>query len=162
MQKYKHFLNLVAEGAVDSNTATTHGLDAYGWLDGMHLHYDIRTFTLYAFMNYTGYDNNNGHQIKGVRMQLREDLAAMDLQLSEPNYFSKKNIADQYYEQAMRSMGDAPDFHYISSQGYIHEHLRDLPEILAEFYVAANIPALYEKYRSQYEKAMAEESSIEE
>ena len=142
---------LVSDGAVKASVATSHGFDLYGWTDHVHFIYDIRTFTLYAFMNYTGYDDNNGRPITGVRKAVRDDLAAMDLRLSEPQYYSKKSVRNIYYDSALRSLGGAPNFAYLNGSP---SELRDLPEKLREFYLAADIPALYEKYRGEYETVL--------
>lgn len=144
---------LVKEGVTDADCAAMHGLDAYDWLD-IRYHYDIRTFTVYAFINYTGYDNNNGREITGVRKQLRDELNSMDLQLSVPDYYTRKGLPDQYYEAALRAMGSAPEFRYIS-QGSINHELGDLPAKLREFYQAADIPTLYEKYQPAYLETLA-------
>jgi hypothetical protein len=141
---------LVEEGAVDARSVTAQGFDLYGLTDRVHFIYDIRTFTVYAFMNYTGYDDNNGYPITGVRKSLREDLAAMDLHLSEPEYFTKKDLEAYYYENALRNMGAAPNFGYLM-EGGASPSLSDLPSKLREFYAAADIPTLYEKYRADYE-----------
>ena len=120
---------LAADQAVDADTAAAQGMDAYGWLNHMYLHYDIRTFALYAFMNYTGYDENNGRDIAGVRRQVRQELDAMDLQLSEPDYFANRNLEDKYYEEALRNMGAAPEFRYLSA-GKVQAKLQDLPGLI--------------------------------
>ena len=79
---------------MDEAAATEQGFDIYGLTKNVHFIYDIRTFTLYAFMNYTGYDDNNGHPITGTRAALREDLAAMDIKISSPNYYTSKKWGD--------------------------------------------------------------------
>lgn len=145
---------LVNDGAVESTKATAQGFDLYGWTESVHFLYDIRTFTLYAFMNYTGYDDNNGRPITGVRKAVRDDLASMNLKLSRPNYVAEKNILSHYYGNALRNLGAAPDFSYISSND-IPSGLSDLPGLLKEFYLAADIPSLYEKYRPDYEQTLA-------
>ncbi len=141
---------LVSAGAVKDSAATSQGFDVYGWTSKVHFIYDIRTFTLYAFMNYTGYDDNNARPITGVRKALREELAAMDLKLSRPHYYTEKGVRDIYYQTALRQMGAAPDF----SVSGIGSDLSDLPGLLREFYREADIPTFYEKYRPQYEAAL--------
>ena len=138
---------MCSQGAVDGAAATAQGLDVYGWTDQLHFIYDIRTFTLYAFMNYTGYDDNNGQPITGVRRAVREELAAMDLQLSAPDYYLRKGVESYFYTRALKSLGGAPEFNLLEPVGA----LSDLPQYLREFYLAADIPALYEKYRPEYE-----------
>ena len=143
---------LVAEGAVDGEKALLQGLPAYPTDIGtIHYIYDIRSFTLYAFMNHTGYDSNNNYAIAGVRQQLREDLAAINPSISEPNYAAKHKIKTG---DVLTVLGDAPEFQYISTDG-IQREVWDLPEKLAEFYVAADIPALYEKYRPHFEQSLS-------
>ena len=106
--------DLVSTGAVDEASATEQGFDIYGLTENVHFIYDIRTFTLYAFMNYTGYDDNNGHPITGTRAALRDDLAAMDITISSPDYYTKKNVRANKYASALRYLGAAPDFKYYS------------------------------------------------
>ena len=147
---------MCADGAVDGERAVSLGLDVYGWAKTVHFLYDIRTFTLYAFMNCTGYDDNNGRPITGVRKAVREDLASMDLHLRDPNYYTGKNVDASRYAQALKCIGAAPDFSLIAPLDSTMSALRDLPRYLKEFYLAADIPALYEKYRPQYEAALAQ------
>ena len=144
---------LVADGAVDGKTAISAGFDVYGWLGNIEYVYDVRTFTLFAFMNYTGYDDNNGHEITGVRKMLRDDLDSMDITISSPNYFTNKNIGSSYYANTLNYLGAAPDFKFISTN-YQSGNLLELPSKLSEFYSAANIANLYEKYRPYYEKEL--------
>lgn len=141
---------LVSNGTVEETAATKQGFDIYGLADHVHFTYDIRTFTLYAFMNYTGYDDNNGRPITGTRAALRDDLAAMDITISSPNYYSVKSAKDSDYAGALKNLGEAPDFKYID-RSEVRSTLSDLPEKLNEFYYAADIPALYEKYRADHE-----------
>lgn len=148
---------LVKEGAVDKNKALSVGFDVQantgGSIGSIHNLYDVRTFTLFAFMNYTGYNDNNNHTIKGVRKQVREELDAMNLSLSKPNYYEEKKLEDHYYVNALKCMGAAPNFSYINTDG-VPSQLRDLPQKLQEFYTEANVAAMHEKYRPDYEKAL--------
>lgn len=143
--------DLVSTGAVDAEAAVEQGFDIYGLTKNVHFIYDIRTFTLYAFMNYTGYDDNNGHPITGTRAALREDLAAMDIKISSPNYYTSKKAREYDYASALLYLGAAPDFKYYPGGNRSVSLLSDLPEKLKEFYIAADIPTLYEKYRADHE-----------
>lgn len=111
---------------------------------------DIRTFTLYAFMNYTGYDDENNMKGFGeVRKLVREELASKNLQLSSPRYYVDKNISYSKYKNALKVMGAAPDFKPIGT--IENTSLRDLPQKLKEFYLEADIENMYKKYKPYYD-----------
>ncbi len=139
------------EGAIDKDRAALMGLDAYGWFSNVQYVYDIRMFTYLAFINYTGYDDNNGYPIEGPRKMLRDELNAMNLKISSPNYY--KDSPGQL-KTVVASLGDAPNFNFVSNSTISQKRL-DLPGKLAEFYVAADIPKLYEKYRPYHEELIA-------
>ena len=143
--------SLVEAGAVDGETAMDCGLDAYGLTSKVHFIYDIRTFTLYAFMNYTGYDDNNNRPITGTRQALRNELDSMDITISNPNYYNTKGAREYQYAAALKYLGEAPTFDYYDTRESAVQKLNDLPEKLEEFYAAADIPSLYEKYREDHE-----------
>lgn len=118
--------------------------------------YDIRLFTLYAFMNHTGYDDeNNKDGFSEVREMVRHDLSEMNLQLLDNNYYRSKNVEYHYYRQALLQMGNAPDFNYIGNKNGIKSPIRDLNVHLKEFYNKANIEKLYEKYRPYYDEDLS-------
>lgn len=113
---------------------------------------DIRLFTLFAFANYTGYNDENGssgfHQ---VRRLVREDLSKMNLSLSDKNYYTNRKVPISYYRNSLRDMGAAPNFDIIGCKGNIPEGLSDLPKHLREFYIKADIESLYKKYKPYYD-----------
>lgn len=112
---------------------------------------DIRLFTLYAFMNYTGYGNeSNSSGFSEVRTKVIEDLDKMNLKLADNKYYSNKDVQFSYYRNTLRDMGSAPDFDIIGHKGNILESLLDLPSSLKEFYLKADIESLYNKYRPYY------------
>lgn len=60
--------------------------------------YDERLFTLFAFMNYTGYnDENNSYGMHLVRVDVREELKDMNLKLSDNNYYDNKDMSSSRY-----------------------------------------------------------------
>lgn len=116
---------------------------------------DIRLFTLFAFMNYTGYDDENRKEgFSEVRQLLRDELKAMNISLVDNNYYKNKGVEDSDYIQALKRMGGEPDFKYIDVVPSYLIELSDLPQRLEEFYKKADIGALYKKYNSYYEKEM--------
>lgn len=122
---------------------------------------DIRTFTLYAFMNFTGYDDeNNRNGFSEVRKMVRNDLNGMNLKLSDNNYFRNKGVSYGRYREALASLGAAPDFKLIAPYDDI---LTDLGPKLMEFYNQAGIEQLYEKYKPYYDRELEKykELSIE-
>lgn len=116
---------------------------------------DIRLFTLFAFMNYTGYDDENRKEgFSEVRQLLRDELKAMNISLVDKNYYNNKGVKGYYYVHALKYMGGEPEFKYLNRiPDYLGE-LTDLPQRLEEFYKKADIGALYKKYNSYYEKEM--------
>lgn len=122
---------------------------------------DIRMFTLYAFMNFTGYDDeNNQDGFSEVRKMVRDDLSKMNLKLSDNNYYKNKGLSYSLYRNALASIGTAPDF---KSIGVNDSFLPDLGDKLKEFYSKANIEDLFKKYKPYYDKELSkyEDSSIE-
>lgn len=112
---------------------------------------DIRLFTLYAFMNYTGYDgDSNISEFTDVRYMVMEDLKKINLKLSDNKYYSNKGVQFSYYKNALRDMGAAPNFDIIGHKGNIISSLSDLQAGLKEFYLKADIENLYNKYRPYY------------
>lgn len=109
---------------------------------------DIKLFTLFAFLNYTGYDaesNPNGYH--EVRKLVRQDLESLDIQISDKNYYKNKNLLPLTYIHTLRSLGEPP---YFNPNGELMEALSDLPQKLEEFYREADIETLYKKYQPYY------------
>ena len=114
---------------------------------------DIEVFTLYAFMNYTGYtDENNKAGFSPVRKAVLEDLNAMNLDLKDNEYYKNKEIKYSDYRKALLYMSKAPNFEYGKSLPNYLKELKDLPEHLEEFYKEANIEGLYKKYEKEYQQ----------
>lgn len=112
---------------------------------------DIRLFTLYAFMNYTGYGNNtSSSNFSDVRNKVMEDLSKMNLKLSDNKYYTNKDVQFSYYRNTLRDLGSAPNFDIIGHKGNIVNSLLDLPDSLKEFYLKADIESLYNKYKPYY------------
>lgn len=112
---------------------------------------DIRLFTLYAFMNYTGYNGDcNSSEFSDIRNRVMEDLNKLNLKLSDNKYYSNKNVQFSYYKNALRNMGSTPNFNIIGHKGNILNSLSDLDESLKEFYLKADIRNLYNKYKPYY------------
>lgn len=117
---------------------------------------DLRVFTLYAFMNFTGYnDENNIDGFSEVRKLVRDDLQKMNLQLSDNSYYTNRNLRFDKYGMALRMMGEAPEFGYIQANANIPQGLSDLGAKLEEFYSKAAIEELYKKYTPYYDKEIA-------
>lgn len=112
---------------------------------------DIRLFTLYAFMNYTGYGkDSNISEFTDVRNMVMEELSKKSLKLTDNKYYSNKKVQFSYYRNALRNIGTAPDFDIIGHKGNIFDNLLDLPSSLKEFYLKADIETLYNKYKPYY------------
>jgi hypothetical protein len=119
---------------------------------------DIRIFTLFSFMNYTGYDDEN-RVFSETRKAVRSELEAMNLDLEDNNYYDNKGVRGYYYVHAIKHLGNPPDFEVVSdglpSYGGLSA-LQDLPEHLEEFYQKANIRELYNKYNPIYQEKMSD------
>lgn len=116
---------------------------------------DIELFTLYAFMNYTGYDDENNKQgFSPVRESLRKELKEMDLDLKNNTYYKDKQINYPDYTEALLHMTKAPEFKYGKSLPSHLNKLNDLPECLNEFYKEANIEELYKQYQKEYDQEL--------
>lgn len=112
---------------------------------------DIRLFTLYAFMNYTGYNgDSNISEFSDVRNKVMDDLNKINLKLSDNKYYTNKNVQFSYYKNALRDMGSPPSFNIIGHRGNTLDSLSDLQESLKEFYLKADIETLYTKYKPIY------------
>ena len=112
---------------------------------------DLMIFTLFAFMNYTGYDDENSKSgFHPVRKAVRDDLKKMDIGLIDNNYYKNKAMPYHYYVQVLRLMDS--NFELRSSIPNYLSKLSDLNINLKEFYIKADIPKLYEKYQTDYQK----------
>jgi len=109
---------------------------------------DIKLFTLFAFLNYTGYDdefNPNGYH--EVRKLVRKDLENLDIQISDRDYYKNKELLPLTYIYTLRHLDGPP---YFSPSSKLMEELVDLPEKLEEFYQEADIERFYNKYQPNY------------
>ena len=70
---------------------------------------DIRIFTLFSFMNYTGYDEEN-RVFSETRKSVRSELKDMNLDLKDNNYYENKGVQVHYYVHALKHLGNPPDF----------------------------------------------------
>lgn len=116
---------------------------------------DITLFTLFAFMNFTGYDDeNNKNGFHPVRQQVREDLRKMNLKLMDNEYFKNRKMFGYAYIHVLALMDTK--FNYQKSIPQYLSNLSDLNVHLKEFYEKASIPDLYEKYKAEYQTAYNE------
>ncbi|MCH4890874.1 copper amine oxidase N-terminal domain-containing protein [Acidaminobacter sp. JC074] len=113
---------------------------------------NIETFTLYAFMNFTGYDVDHKGFIHETRYNVVNELDKMNLNLTNNNYFTDKGFMPLKYVYQSRTLGPAPNF---EAQSQLMEGFEDLPAALKEFYEKADIENLYEKYKNDYDEEIA-------
>lgn len=114
--------------------------------------YDIKVFTIYSFMNYTGYDVENNKAYHEIRGMVRKDLKSKDINLSDNNYYKNRKSDFGSYEEALKYIGDEPNFELLTSKEKIKGDIKDLNKYLKEFYEKADIEELYEKYKPVYAK----------
>lgn len=126
----------------------------------VHFVNPIDSFALYAFMNYTGYDDENYTGYHPARKALRDELNSMDIHISKPHYFSDISKNYPMLEADIASftgwLGTAPNFVMEPKMRnvlgkYVNRNLSDLDTILTEFSKQVDIEKLYAKYNSYYE-----------
>lgn len=122
---------------------------------------DIAIFTLYAFLNFTGYDEENNSQgFHWVRKAIRHDLEKMNIALMDNNYYLNKKVDSSRYRQILARMDGAPNFRVkLPLPNYLSK-LDDLGIHLKEFYEKANIENLFAKYDSIYRSEMERYSEL--
>jgi hypothetical protein len=114
---------------------------------------DSNLFTIMAFINYTGYnDENNKEGMHPVRQQVREELEAMNLNLANDNYYSDYNMfAYGYLFYLLPYIGSPPIFNTVN-----YSSMPNITDRLTEFYQEANIEYLYEKFNPEYQTVIEE------
>ena len=119
-------------------------------------------FTLFAFMNYTGYDAENHTSYHPVRKAVRDAVKAKKPAISKPNYFrdlSHIGMIEGDMVMFIGWLGEAPNFKIDpalkAKEGMVYySELGDLDVQLSDFYKKADIGSLYKKYKPQYEAAV--------
>lgn len=118
---------------------------------------DIRLFTLFTFLNYTGYGSKNSNEdFEPIRNDVMNDLKELSFKLQDNKYFTNKELSTVYYINTLRNMGNTPNFEIVGYKGNIPEKLGDLPKVLKEFYGKANIEKLYKSYNKTYQTEFAD------
>jgi len=110
---------------------------------------DERVFTLFAFLNLTGYDGIGEFEMGQIRSDLRSKLDAMTFEDINKNYFNEKNESIEAYLAALENIGPAPEFNVHNA---LSETLSDLPLQLKLFYEQADVPNLYGMYQDTYQR----------
>jgi hypothetical protein len=125
--------------------------------------YNEKVFTIYAFLNYTGFKDNNGMPFHPVRQAIINDIKAINPKLTAPNFLADYEGSADYFDYMGIVMEGPPYFKpiYLSqvdpalrNQMGLLEHIQTykIDVLLAEFYREANIKELYEKYRAVHEE----------
>jgi hypothetical protein len=129
----------------------------------------IDVFTIYSYMNYTGYDRDNNQEDNGkmvyhpVREGVRADLVGMNLNLSNSTYFADIDAVHTMVEGDFACItgyvGSPPNFQFepsiVSIFDYYMWDFSGLDELLTEFYREADIDALYNKYKPYYDEEIS-------
>jgi len=110
---------------------------------------DDRVFTLFAFLNLTGFDGVGEFEMGPIRSMVRSKLSAMTFEGINLNYFTETNVSVEEYLNALENIGPAPEF---TVHGVLNEKLSDLPLQLKSFYAQADVPLLFSLYRDAYQK----------
>ena len=106
---------------------------------------DETLFTVYAFMNATGYDDENHTSFHPIREQLRKELDSMNLQLTDNNYFKNKGVHAGEYLGAAVHLGKSYPYNSLNTD-QVTSGIVNLSTALNEFYQKANVKELYAKY----------------
>lgn len=125
--------------------------------------YDETVFTLYAFLNYTGFDANNGMAFSPIRQAIRNELNSKNLKLRDNSFFINQGWDRDLYDYYIKIVDGPPYFEPVfykdvpqdikNRYGLIPDLMnKDFSGMLAEFYEKADIHQLYEKYRPEYYK----------
>jgi hypothetical protein len=114
---------------------------------------DIMLFNLYAFMNYTGYDGENNNAFHPVRQAVREELKSKNIEIRDKTYFKTRNVDDGGYLQYLALIDT--NFNLVRPVPSHLNSINDLNTHLSEFYKAADIPNLYNKYKPEYDSSYA-------
>jgi hypothetical protein len=135
--------------------------DEYRQGGGFMVLADRRVFTIMAFLNAAGYDEEiQGKQMYPVRVKVRKMVADNlgknpDKLQSWQQYYKTRGLATfQYQDYAMSLSADYP-FRRIrpdNELGYqwTAERLRDFPNVLNEFWVTAELDKVWSEIKSDY------------
>lgn len=110
---------------------------------------DLTLFTLYAFMNYTGYDDENSRNgFHIARKKVREELFKRNIKLNDNRYYANKKISWSYYGVMLSLMDE--NFNYVKPVPEYMNGLSDLNEALKDFSAKVDIKDLYSMVRQEY------------
>lgn len=113
-------------------------------------------FTLFAFMNYTGYEEeNNPDGFHPVRRSILRDLQRMNLELTDSRYYQRKRLPYSKYIIALAEMDSRFQYKNPEKVQALLPELADLDQRLQEFANQSDILRLYERYRNDYTEAIA-------
>lgn len=115
---------------------------------------DEKLFLIYAFINHTGFDYENGSTFSEIRSEMREKLASMNLDLIDDKFYlnhKDKTRDDRYYWDWYENTTALPEMKLVNADA-VPEVLHSLGDNLIEFYQEANIHELYLSYLDDYEK----------
>jgi tetratricopeptide (TPR) repeat protein len=124
---------------------------------------DIRVFTVMAALNVAGFDSETpGREMSPTRRSLRQELTKLDpLLLSQLRGFyaeRKGELSDHDQQVAYTSfalvLSGPPDFRLSVKEEDLPEdalRLAGFEKLLRDFYAAAEIPSLWQRYQPQYQ-----------
>lgn len=129
--------------------------------DGFMVLADRRIFAVMAFLNAVGYDEElEGRQMHPVRIEVRQAIA--DNLADEPRklkawrtYYRRRGVAVFQYKSFVLSLSADYPFRRIRPDeelGYPHTAgaLKDLPEVLNDFWVTARLDEVWNEVRPDY------------
>lgn len=122
---------------------------------------DKTIFTLFAMLNVAGYDEENNPQgMHPVRLRVREQISKSIPETLKTRlqafYQAHKSTSISYnYSVVAKVTSGPPDFTFTKEwkdiEGYPQfGQLKELPELLREFYKAVPVEAVYEDVRGEY------------
>lgn len=147
--------------AVPTTSKTQQSIETRKFIEeNVKFEYSEKMFTLYTFLNYTGFKQNNGLPFHPVRNQILNDIKNKNPKLTEPNFYAIKDYDRSYYDYLLMIMDD--DFNYRYSGKIPYEIYRNygvlkegmqlgLDKALKEFHKEANIHEIYLKYKPYHD-----------
>ncbi len=119
----------------------------------------LTIFSLFAFLNAAGYDQENTQSMHGVRMQVRASLLhnlSPNLREAAQAFYAAAPLSPWHYSVAALATNGAPAFEPSAlwrddlSANEEFASLNGLAPLLRRFHTEAGVPALYETVRPSY------------
>jgi hypothetical protein len=165
---------VLGQRAQTKSSSQTSGIDDF-IAKRINVTEDKTIFVLFALLNLAGYDAENNKQgMHPIRIKVRDRLSNITpepLRTKLRDFYQQHPLSIHTYGVVAKLTSGPPDFTFTKEWKDIQNtppygQLKDLPELLREFYRAVPVDALYEdvrgeylKYINDYRKSIASEVS---